>query len=531
VPDAVVIGSGPNGLVAANLLADEGWDVVVLEAQADPGGAVRSAELIEPGFVNDLFSAFYPLAAASPTIKALDLGAHGLRWLRAPLVLAHPAADGTCPVISTDIDETAASLDALAPGDGEAWRRLFEQWQRVGPALIEALCSPFPPVRAGLRLLGTQRPSELLRLARFMVLPVRSLGEEEFTSDGARRLLAGTALHTDLSPEATLGATFGWLLASLGQDVGWPVPEGGAGQLTAALVKRFEQAGGTVRCNSAVTEVIVRGGRAVAVRTAGGEEVDARRAVIADVSAPALFLRLLAAEHLSASLLDDVGRFHWDLATAKVDWTLNGPIPWLAEAAQRAGTVHVGDSLDALTVQAAQQAVGLVPDPPFILVGQQALADPSRQPPGKATAWGYTHVPHHIRGDAGEDGITGKWDEREAAAIADRMEAEIERLAPGFRALVRGRHVFTPPGLEAANANLAGGATNGGTAQLHQQLVFRPTPGLGRAETPLAGLFLGSSSAHPGGGVHGACGANAAKAAIWADRRRRGRQRWERWRY
>lgn len=529
MPDAVVIGSGPNGLVAANMLADHGWDVVVLEAQEEPGGAVKSAEFVEPGYVSDLFSAFYPLAAASPVMTSLDLASHGLRWRRAPLALAHPAADGTCPVISTDLDETAASLDELAPGDGDSWRAMFEQWQRVGQPLIEALCTPFPPVRAGLRLLGTQRPSELLRFARFLILPVRRLGEEEFESDGARRLLAGNALHTDLGPESTLGATFGWLLASLGQDVGWPVPEGGAGQLTAALVNRLEKAGGTVECGTPVTEVVVRGGRAVAVRTAGGEEVDASRAVIADVSAPALFLQLVGAENLPGPLLHEMRNYHWDNATVKVDWTLDGPIPWLAEPARRAGTVHVSDSIDALSVQAAQMAVGLVPDPPFVLLGQPAVADPSRQPAGKAAAWGYTHVPREIRGDAGDDGITGTWDDREAAAIADRIEGEIDRLAPGFRSLIRARHIFTPLGLQAANANLVGGATNGGTAQLHQQLVFRPSPGLGRSETPVAGLFLGSSSAHPGGGVHGACGANAARAAIWAERRRQGRQRLQRW--
>ncbi len=531
MPDAVVIGSGPNGLVSANLLADHGWDVVVLEAQSAPGGAVRSSELIEPGYVNDLFSAFYPLAVASPVFEALDLASHGLRWRRAPLALAHPAPDGTCPVISTDLEETAASLDDLAPGDGDAWRRLFGQWQRVGPTLVAALCSPFPPIRSGLGLVAAHRPSELLRFARFLTLPVRRLGEEEFTSDGARRLLAGTALHTDLSPESAIGATFGWLLASLAQDLGWPVPEGGAGQLTSALVSRLEKAGGEVRCATPVTEVIVRGGRAVGVRTADGVEVEARRAVVADVSAPALFLELVAAEHLPARVLDDVKRFHWDNATAKVDWTLDGPIPWMAEPATRAGTVHIGDSIDALSVQSAQLAVGLVPDPLFVLLGQQNLADPTRQPDGKATAWAYTHVPRQIRGDAGDDGITGSWDEREAEAIAGRLEGEIERLAPGFRSLIRGRHIFTPLGLEAANANLARGATNGGTAQLHQQLVFRPSPGLGRPETPVAGLFLGSSSAHPGGGVHGACGANAAKAAIWSDRRQRGRQRVERWLY
>ena len=512
--DAVVIGAGPNGLVAANLLADHGWDVVVLEAQPVPGGAVKSAELVEPGFVHDVFSAFYPLGVASPVLKALDLPSYGLRWMRAPLALAHPAADGTCPVLSMDLDETTDSLDAATPGDGDGWRRLYARWERIGPALLDCLLSPFPPVKGGLELLAAHRPSELLDLARFLMVPVRTLGEEEFSGDGGRRLLAGCALHTDLFPESALGGMVGWLLAALGQAVGWPVPEGGAGRLTDALVARLEKAGGAVVCSSPVTSVVVRGGRAVAVRTAAGDEVDAGRAVIADVAAPPLFLDLVGAEHLPATFLDGLRRFAWDDATVKVDWTLDGPVPWEAEPARRAGTVHLAEGVDALTVQAAQLTLGLVPDPLFLIVGQQALADPSRAPEGKDVVWAYTHVPQQVRGDAGDSGIPGTWDDSEANRMADRMEAEIELLAPGFGDLVRGRHVLTPPAMEAANANLVGGATNGGTGQLHQQLVFRPAPGLGRAETPVAGLYLASSSAHPGGGVHGACGANAARAAL-----------------
>lgn len=521
----MVIGAGPNGLVAANLLADRGWDVVVLEGQDTPGGAVKSAELVEPGFVNDVFSAFYPLGVASPVLRALDLGSYGLRWMRAPLALAHPAADGTCPVLSMDLDETAASLDETAPGDGDAWRRLYGRWEQMGGPLLDCLLSPFPPVRGGLRMLGAQRPSELAGLARFLTLSVRRLGEEEFAGEEARRLLAGCALHTDLFPESSIGAMVGWLLAAMGQEVGWPVPEGGAGRLTDALVARLEKAGGRVECSSPVTSVVVRGGRAVAVRTAAGDEVDARRAVIADVAAPPLFLDLVGEQHLPPRFLDSLRRFEWDHATVKVDWSLDGPIPWEAEGARRAGTVHVVDSVDALTVQAAQLALGLVPEPLFLIVGQQGLADPSRAPAGKEAVWAYTHVPQQVQGDAGESGITGAWDDAEAAAMADRVEAEIERLAPGFRALIRGRHVLTPPALQAANANLVGGATNGGTGQLHQQLVFRPVAGMGRAETPIAGLFLGSSSAHPGGGVHGACGANAARAALRAHRWRARRTR------
>ncbi|MGI8686477.1 MAG: phytoene desaturase family protein [Acidimicrobiales bacterium] len=525
MPDAVVIGAGPNGLVAANLLADRGWDVVVLEAQDAPGGAVKSAELVEPGFVNDVFSAFYPLGVASPVLRSLDLDAFGLRWMRAPLALAHPASDGTCPVLSMDIEETAAALDRDTPGDGDGWRRLYGRWERMGGPLLDCLLSPFPPVKGGLGLVAAHRPSELADLARFLMLSVRRLGHETFAGEEGRRLLAGCALHTDLFPESAIGGMVGWLLAALGQDVGWPVPEGGAGRLTDALVARLQKAGGRVECSAPVASVVVRGGRAVAVRTAAGDEVDATRAVVADVAAPPLFLDLVGADHLPARFVDALGRFEWDHATVKVDWTLDGPIPWEAEDARRAGTVHLTESVDALTVQAAQLALGLVPDPLFLIVGQQGLADPSRAPAGKQAAWAYTHVPQHVLGDAGDSGITGAWDDAEAGAMADRIEAEIEVLAPGFGALIRGRHVLTPPGLEAANANLVGGATNGGTGQLHQQLVFRPVPGTGRAETPVAGLFLGSSSAHPGGGVHGACGANAARAALVADRLRLRRTR------
>ncbi|MGQ0521608.1 MAG: phytoene desaturase family protein [Actinomycetota bacterium] len=520
MPDAVVIGAGPNGLVAANLLADRGWDVVVLEAQPEPGGAVKSAELVEPGFVNDVFSAFYPLAAASPVLRSLRLEDHGLRWRRAPVVLAHPAADGTCPVLSTDIDVTAASFDALHPGDGDAWRRLYARWERLGGPLLDCLLSPLPPVKGTLRLLARSRPSELVDLVRFLMLSVRRMGEEEFAGPGPRRLLAGCALHTDVFPESALGGMIGWLLASLGQEVGWPVPEGGAGRLTDALVSRLKAAGGRVECGTPVSSIVVQGGRAVAVRTAEGDEIDAARAVVADVAAPALYLDLIGAEHLPPRLVRALDHFEWDNATFKVDWTLDGPVPWEAAAARQAGTVHVAEGVDALTVQSAQLQLGLVPDPVFLIVGQQGRADPTRHPEGKEAVWAYTHVPRHVRGDAGDAGITGDWDASDAETMADRVEAEIEILAPGFRDVIRGRHILTPPALEAADANLAGGAINGGTAQLHQQLVFRPVPGTGRAETPIGGLFLGSASAHPGGGVHGACGANAARAALAAERRR-----------
>jgi phytoene dehydrogenase-like protein len=515
VADAVIIGAGPNGLVAANMLASAGWDVVVLEAQPVPGGAVRSSELTgRPGFRHDWFSAFYPLAVTSPAIASLGLESYGLRWRRSPLVVAHPTLDGTCVSLSEDLDETAASFDSFAAGDGDAWRRLYARWQRIRDPFVDALFGgAFPPIRAGARL-AAALGRDAARFARFGILPVRRLVEEEFRGAGAARMLAANALHADLTPESAGGALLGWLLCSMGQERGWPVPEGGAGELAGALVRRLEAHGGSVVTNARVREVVVRRGRAVGVRTDDGGDVSARRAVIADVGAPRLFLDMVERHRLPSRLLDDMRRFQYDNATVKVDWALDAPIPWAHTDARRAATIHISEGIDALTVHAGELARDLIPQRPFLLLGQYSMADPTRAPAGCETAWAYTHTPQRPRGDAGPDGLTGNWDERETELFVDRMEGQVEELAPGFRRLIRARHVFTPPMFEEHDENLVNGALNGGTAALHQQLVFRPAPGLGRPETPIRGLYLGSASAHPGGGVHGACGANAARAAL-----------------
>jgi phytoene dehydrogenase-like protein len=496
VPDAVVIGAGPNGLVAANLLADAGWSVEVLEEQAEPGGAVKSGEHVEPGFVTDSFSAFYPVAAASPAIRGLELERYGLRWRHGPLAVAHPARDGTCAYVSRNLDETAASLDAFAPGDGDAWRGLYARWRRVEKPLLQALVTPFPPVRAGLSLALRLR-RELPDFMRFTLLPVRRLSEETFRGEGGGRLLAGNALHADLLPEAPLGGFFGWFLCSLGQTGGYPFPEGGAGKLTEALVRRLEANGGRVCCDARVTEIVVRNGRAEGVRSTAGDVV-ARRAVLADVHAVALYLELLRREDVPPRVLDAIGRLELDPATFKVDWTLDAPIPWTAADARRAPVVHVAESLDELSVTASELARKVIPTDPFLVLGQYSMGDPTRAPEGKETAWAYTRLPQGA--DPGD--------------LAERMEARVEALAPGFRDLVRQRRVWGPAELEAADRNLRGGSLNGATAQIHQQLVFRPVPGLGRPETPVRRLFLCSASAHPGGGVHGAPGAIAARAAL-----------------
>jgi phytoene dehydrogenase-like protein len=364
-----------------------------------------------------------------------------------------------------------------------------------------------------LRLAAAIGPSGLVEFGRFAVLPVRRMADEHFRGVGGGVLLAGAALHADVAPEAAGSGVYGMLMCGLGQQVGFPVPEGGSQRLTDALVSRLESRGGQVVCNARVSAIDVRDGRAVGVRTVDGRDVPATRAVLADVGAPQLYTKLLDHSHLPAGLLDDLDRFEYGTGTVKVDWALSGKIPWRDPEVARAGTVHLADSMDHLSEVAMQLATGHVPRAPFLLIGQMTTTDPSRSPAGTESAWAYTHVPPRVRGDAGGD-ITGVWDERETGAFAQRIEARIEAFAPGFRELIIARHVFTPPTFEEADANLVAGDVNGGTAQLHQQLVFRPTPGLGRPETPIARLYLASASAHPGGGVHGAPGANAARAAL-----------------
>lgn len=504
--DAVVVGAGHNGLVAANLLADAGWRVLVCEATDRPGGSVVSAELAAPGFTADVCSAFYPLAAVSPALRSLQLEDHGLKWRHAPAVLAHVFPDGRHVVVTRHTEDTVDSVASFNAADGDAWRAEIARWRRVRDDLVDAILTPFPPVRAGARLVRTLGAGEFTRFARSMLQPVRAFASERFAGDGARALLTGCALHTDLGPDTAGSGVFGWLLTMLAQDVGFPVPEGGAGQLTAALVRRLTTRGGRVDCGRPVTSVLVGGGQALGVRDAGGDVVRARRAVLADVPAPALYRDLVGEAQLPGRLVDDLANFQWDDATVKVDWALSGPVPWTAAAVGEAGTVHLGGDVNGMADYANDLACGRVPKDPFVLLGQMTTADPTRSPAGTEAVWAYTHVPRGL-----------SWGADRLKRYADRIEQVVEARAPGFRSRIVGRAVSGPAELATHNPSLVEGAINAGTSAIHQQLVFRPLPGLGRADTVVDRLFLAGASAHPGGGVHGAAGANAARAALARD--------------
>ena len=518
--DAIVVGAGPNGLVAANHLADAGWSVLLVEAQDTPGGAVRSARDVHPDFVHDTFSAFYPLAAVSPWIQGMQLERHGLAWRHAPAVLGHPLPDGRWAMLDRDREVTARLLAQQHPEDGQAWLELCDQWDVIGEQIVGVLLSPFPPVKHGLGALLRLRRAGGLGLVRDLLMPAADFSRIRFAGDAPALLIGGNAGHADIPLTAPGSALFGLLLTMLGQTVGFPVPEGGPGQLVAALVRRFKAAGGELRCSSEVARVTTEYGATTGVRLADGQHLKAR-VVVADVVATKLFGDLVPVHELPARIVKGMRGFQLDPGTVKVDWALSGPIPWASAPPSQPGTFHIADSPEQMIGALQQVASRTVPEKPFMLGGQMTTTDPTRSPAGTESVWAYSHVPQDVHQDLGGDGLTGRWDRDECERFGDRMQARIEALAPGFSDRILARRVLGPHEFEARDANLVGGAINGGTAQLHQQLVFRPVPGLGRAETGIRGLYLGSASAHPGGGVHGAPGMNAARAALAHARLRR----------
>ncbi len=498
--DAIVIGAGPNGLTAAATLARRGWKVLVLEANGRPGGACYSEELTLPGYLHDVGAAFFPFADDSPAFRDLDLTGAGLRWANAPRESCHPAPDGSCVTISRDPDQSAISFGE----DGPAWKRLALWRRAMGDRLTAALLGPLPGFGAALRL----GPYHLAWLAREGLGTTAAFALRHFKTEAARRVVPALALHVDLGPDDPAGAGLGLVLALLASGPGFRIPIGGARSITHALIRRLEEAGGALRLNARVERILVRDGRAVAVRTADGDEIPAGRAVLADVGPPALYHRLLEECPAAAGMRRRMHHFHYGWGTFKMDWALSGPVPWTSTEARESAVLHAGDSLADLRAFTRQVRAGELPTNPYLVIGQQSLADPSRAPSGGHTLWAYSRVPSVIEGG---------WANRREA-FADRIERRLEGLAPGFRGLIRARAVFSPDDLQAMDANLVGGDLGGGSAHIDQQLFFRPAFPYFRYRTPVRGLYLASASTHPGAGVHGACGHNAALAALHDNR-------------
>jgi phytoene dehydrogenase-like protein len=497
---AIVIGAGPNGLAAAIRLAEAGRPVTVLEAAEQPGGAVRTEELTLPGFRHDTFSSVYPAGAASPVFASMPLERHGLRWIHPDACSAHPLPGGQAVALYRDVGRTADSLDAAGPGDGERWRRFMEPLIDGFEAIRATMLGGFPPVAGAGRLLTGLG---LLGAARFGLLvpgSARALGTRLFDASGPRAWLYGSAGHGDVPPAGAGSAIAVTYLNLMGHTVGWPSPEGGAQRLTDALAGYLRELGGEIRTRARVERIDSASGRVSGVRIAGGERL-AAGLVIADVMPHALLA--LVGDAFPGSFVALLRRYRYGPATVKVDWALDGPIPWEAAAVRGAGTVHVGGEEAELLATIDQTRQGL-PARPFLLLGQQSLADPSRAPRGKHTAWAYTHGPR-----CGID-----WS-RELERHVERIEAQVERFAPGFRELILARHVMGPAELERRNPNLVGGDVGGGSYRL-RQVIFRPAPGLSPYRTPLRGLYLGSAATFPGGAVHGVSGAAAARAALKA---------------
>jgi phytoene dehydrogenase-like protein len=495
--DAVVIGSGPNGLVAAITLARAGRSVLVVEAAPTLGGALATEELTLPGFRHDVFSAVHPAAVASPVLRDLELERHGLRWIHPELAMAHPLADGRAAVLSRDLARTVASLDALGAGDGARWRALVEPYLGAWGAVEAAMLAGFPPLAGLARLTAKLGPQGMLEFARLLLMPAEALAGEVLRGEGAAWLY-GSSLHADAPLDAGGSAISGLWLNLMGHAVGWPSAEGGAGRVTDALVACLRAACGHVRPSARAERILARRGRVRGVALAGGDVVETRM-VVATTMPGALVA--MAGDALGDAYVRRALRFRPGPPTFKVDWALDGPVPWTNEDTRRAGTVHVGGGAAELQGALREVAGGRLPERPFLLCGQQTIADPTRAPDGKHTLWAYTHPPPGV-----------DWP-REREAFADAIERQIERFAPGFRERVLARHVLAPADLERRNANLVGGDVGGGSYAL-DQLILRPLPSLRPYSTPLRGLYLGSAAAFPGGSVQGVPGHAAAKAAL-----------------
>ncbi len=463
--DAVVVGAGPNGLAAAVELARAGASVLVVEQGARLGGGCRSAELTLPGFVHDVCSAVHPMGIASPFLRSLPLADHGLTWLHPDVLLAHPLDDGDAGVLLRGVEETAQALDD--PG----WRRLFAPLVDRWDATLDSVLAPVlrPP----------RHPVVMARFGLRALWPATTLARRALATEAGRALFAGIAAHSVNALNRPLTSATGLVLGGAGHAAGWPVARGGSQAIVDALGALLVALGGRIETGRLIAHI---------------DELPPARAVLFDTSPAAL--AAIAGVRLPDAYRRRLQRFRHGPGAFKIDYALDGPVPWTAEPCRRAGTVHVGGTLDQLAAAEADVARGRHPAQPFVLVAQQSLIDPARAPSGQHTLWAYCHVPAHSTLD-----MTGA------------VEAQLERFAPGFADLVLARKVTTPAELAAYNPNCVGGDIGGGASD-GLQLLVRPVASAHPHRTPAPGIFLCSSSTPPGGGVHGMCGYWAAQEAL-----------------
>lgn len=464
--DAIVVGAGPNGLAAAVLLARSGLSVLVVEAKETIGGGARTRELTQPGFKHDICSAIHPMAVVSPFLKTLPLADFGLRWAYSPAAIAHPLDDGSAAVMQQSLERTAEGLGV----DGPAYRRLMAPFVDHADELFEEILRPINPL--------TRHP---LLLARFGLVGLRSAMSvaSRFRTPRARALFGGCAAHSFLPLEGAASASFGMALALAGHATGWPCAVGGSEEIVKALAAYFRTLGGEILTGFPVRSV---------------SDLPESRAVIFDVTPRQL--ASIAESELPAGYLRRLRRFAYGPGVFKVDWALNGPIPWTAKECFQAATVHVGGTIEEIADHEKKSWNGDVDERPFVLVAQQSMFDSTRAPAGKHTGWAYCHVPNGSTRD-----MTGA------------IESQIERFAPGFRDLILARHTYNTAQYEEHNANFVGGDIAGGANHLTQFLT-RPFPSFDPYSTPNPRLFIASSSTPPGGGVHGMCGYWAARSAL-----------------